>query len=90
MSSFNNFTSTVYVFSNESAEFFYEYQSGVSSRSCDLRSQATIIVVATREQVSILWYRYNVVQATMRPKFRIVKIWSEQEYEPKKKSVSYY
>lgn len=55
---------------------------GVSFR--DSQSQATIIVVvlvATREQVSILWYRHYMAHAAMRPKFRTIQNKHKNIYE---------
>lgn len=63
---------------------------GVSSR--DSQSQAAIIVVvvvATREQVSILWYRHYMAHAAMRPKFRRYKA-STEIYIYKKKALLFY
>jgi len=72
--------STVYTFSNGNTKvLLFEYQSGVSSCSCDSRSRAAncavaVVVVATWEQVSILWYRRYPARAVAPSKSRLMKV----------------
>jgi len=64
----------------------FEYQSGVSSCSCDPRSRAAncavaVIVVAMWEQVSILWYRRYPARAIAPSKSRLMKVQSGTTWE---------
>jgi len=79
--------STVYAFSNGNTKVpLFEYQSGVSSCSCDPRSRAAncavaVIVVAMWEQVSILWYRRYPARAIAPSKSRLMKVQSGTTWE---------